>query len=116
MATISGQLETNRKGDRRGTTEASRANLLKGKGGRTTGSKNWETLLGLAGITDADETARIKALYAIAKNKKHPGCLKANEILNERRFGKVTQPLSDPDGSPLTVRVVYDRKARHAAD
>lgn len=112
MATVSEK--SNRNGNKRGLSEASKANLR--KGGRTPGSKNWETLLGLAGIDDRDEVARIKALYAIAKDKKHPGCIKANEILNERSFGKVTQPLSNADGEPLTVRVVYDRKAKHATD
>lgn len=40
----------------------------------------------------------------------------AVDTILERLDGKVTQPLSNADGEPLTVRVVYDRKARHATD
>ena len=99
MGTKSGQ--SNSKGNKRGISPASLANLK--KGGRTPGTKNWDTLLSLAGISEDDDIARIKAMYEVAQDKDHPGFIKANELLNDRRFGKVPQQLTGDADHPLGI-------------
>ncbi len=101
IRSISKQSKINRRGDRRGIPVASRANLLKGRGGRPNGSRNWTTLLEMACISDDDDVARIKVLYRIAKDADHSGCLRANEILNDRTFGKPAHTVEGDADRPL---------------